>query len=73
MDKRNIITFALLYLNEHVLVDEYLLRDYIRARPEVGKALPLQEIRDALNDAYQRKRINLVYADKTKSIYTITL
>jgi hypothetical protein len=63
--------FAKEYLKDNAMVDEYELRNYIAARPEVAKLLPIQEIRDALDFAYVNGSLDLVRADEVRSVYKL--
>lgn len=69
MDKKIIGMFAQEYLKSNETVNEYDLQRFILERPEVGISLPLNEIRTALDESYERGELNIVFADGEIAVY----
>ena len=69
VDEKMIVMFAQEYLVHGGTVSEYELRNFIASRPEVEKIIPLDEIRTALDNAYTRGELDVVYADNEIGVY----
>ena len=69
MDEKFIMMFAQEYLALGGTVNEYELRNFIASRPEVEKIISIDEIRTALDNAYSRGELDIVYADNEIGVY----
>lgn len=69
MTPENILLFAKEYLKEHKYIDAFVLQKFILYRPEVAKAIPLEEIRIALDESFNAGNLVLVYANEIDATY----
>jgi hypothetical protein len=70
VDEKMIVLFAKEYLKYNKTVNEYLLQMFMAGHPEVNKIIPTSEIREALDNAYVRGELEVVFADSEIGVYT---
>lgn len=71
MTPENIIRFAKEYLIDRPCVDVFNLQLFIRRRPEVNIMLPPKEIKNALDDAYVKGELDLIFSNSVTGIYKL--
>jgi hypothetical protein len=71
MTNENILLFAQEYFKRTECITEYCLQKFILEQDEIGIALPLDDIRAALDFGYKSGKLSVVFANEEVGIYRL--